>query len=139
MPEGVQKKENRGNRRLVIVDDDAPLLETMREIAADEGYDVVALDEGADLIDTVDNFSPQCIVLDLSIPDCDGVSLMKSLAEKGCSVPIVLVSSHPSKFLDKVRVLGTALGLDVRAGLQKPFKIAEFVDCITRHGGADDS
>ena len=103
----------------------------MREIAVDEGYDVVALGEGADLIDTVDSFSPQRIIMDLSIPDCDGISLMKSLAEKGCSVPIVVVSSHPSRFLDEVRLLGTALGLDIRAALQKPFKVAEFIDCLT--------
>jgi hypothetical protein len=41
------------------------------------------------------------------------------------------VSSHPSGFLDEVRLLGTALGLDIRAALQKPFKAAEFVDSIT--------
>lgn len=120
-----------GNSRIVIVDDDDDLRGIMREIAVDEGYDVLALGEGAELIDAVDKFSPDRIVLDLSIPDCDGVSLMKSLAEKGCSVPIVVVSSHPSRFLDEVRLLGTALGLDIRATLQKPFEIAEFIDTIS--------
>jgi DNA-binding response OmpR family regulator len=131
LPKGAQEKQKIGKNRIVIIDDDAPLLEIMRDIAAGEGYDVAALGKGADLIDTVDSFSPQRIVMDLSIPDCDGISLMRSLAEKGCSVPIVVVSSHPSRFLDDVRLLGTALGLDIRAALQKPFKVAEFVDCIT--------
>jgi two-component system phosphate regulon response regulator OmpR len=127
----VQEKKNPGKSRIVIVDDDDDLREIMREIAVDEGYDVVALGEGADLVKTVGSFSPQYIVMDLSIPDCDGISLMRSLAAKGCSVPIILVSSHPSRFLDEVRLLGTALGLDIRAALQNPFKVAEFVDCIT--------
>jgi len=130
LPKGVQAKKSPGKNRIVIVDDDDDLREIMRDIAVDEGYDVVTLGEGAHLIEAVDSFSPQCIVMDLSIPDCDGISLMRSLAEKRCSVPIVVVSSHPSRFLDEVRLLGTALGLDIRAALQKPFKAAEFVDCI---------
>ena len=116
--------------RVLIIDDDDALRETMGHIAAQEGFEVETLGEGAGFIDTVARFRPDRIVMDLSIPDRDGIELLKALAETRCETPIVLVSSHPQSMLNNARDLGSALGLVVCAVLQKPFPAADFLAAI---------
>lgn len=116
--------------RLLIIDDDEEFCEVLRELAEEKGYHVLAINEGTAFIEAFEGFRPACIVMDLSIPDVDGVELMRSLGRMGCRVPIVLVSSHPRAFLDEVAVLGNALGLEIRAALQKPFPVKAFTDSI---------
>ncbi|MDX1486433.1 MAG: response regulator [Alphaproteobacteria bacterium] len=117
-------------QRILIIDDDDVLRETLGEITTAAGYDVTALGEGKRFLETVSRLRPHCIVMDLSIPDCDGIALLNGLAEEGCSVPIVVVSSHPPSFLDRVRQLAAARGLDIRAALQKPFSVDQFLGAI---------
>lgn len=116
--------------RLLIIDDDVDLCEVMCELAEDKGYEVLSLNEGAAFIEAVEGFRPACIVMDLSLPDVDGIELMRTLGRKGCRVPIVLISSHPNAFLDEVAVLGKALGLEIRTALQKPFRTQAFLESI---------
>jgi len=122
--------EDGGDRRILIVDDDALLLAVMGEIARGAGFRVETLSEGGRLLDAVAGFRPGCIVMDLSIPDIDGVEILKALAASGCGTPIVIVSSHPAAFLEDVRRLGGALGLTMRAVLEKPFATSDFLAAI---------
>lgn len=117
-------------QRILIVDDDSPLREALGGIARDAGHTVETLGEGSGVLDAVARFSPEIIVMDLSIPDCDGVEVLRSLAASGCRTPIILVSSHPHAFLEEVQRLGQAIGLTVRGVLQKPFAMADFLDAI---------
>ena len=118
--------------RVLIIDDDDALRETMGHIAAQEGFVVETLGEGAVFIAAVARFRPDRIVMDLSIPDCDGIELLKALAGTHCETPIVLVSSHPQSMLKNARDLSAALGLKVCAVLQKPFPAADFLAAIRR-------
>lgn len=119
------------SRRILIIDDDPDLRESMRSIAAEAGYEVETLGEGAAFLDAVAQFHPDRIVMDLSIPDLDGVDLLKGLSETRCATPIVLVSSHPTELLNNVAELGRALGLDMGGVLQKPFSVADFLAVIS--------
>ncbi len=116
--------------RVLIVDDDDALRETLGDIAAQEGFEVETLGEGAGFMEAVARFRPDRIVMDLSIPDHDGIELLKALAGTRCETPIVLVSSHPQSILKNARDLGRALGLVVCAVLQKPFPAADFLAAI---------
>lgn len=118
------------SRRILIIDDDPDLRETMRGIAAGAGHEVEALGEGAAFLDAVARFQPDRIVMDLSIPDLDGVDLLKGLSEMQWATSIVLVSSHPTQLLNNVAELGRALGLDMDGVLQKPFSVADFLAAI---------
>ncbi len=117
-------------KRLVIIDDDDDLRDLLADIARGAGHEVLSLAEGRRAMQAVADFKPQCIVMDLSLPDYDGVDLLRDLAEAGCAVPIVLISSHRERFLDEVRRLADARGLSISGTLRKPFKAEAFLAAL---------
>ena len=66
---------------------------------------------------------PHRIVLDLALPDHDGMELLKFLADRKCAADIVLISSHGELILAKAMKLGDFHGLNMRRMLPKPFSL----------------
>jgi DNA-binding response OmpR family regulator len=117
-------------KKLLIIDDDDDLRGLLADIARDAGYLVASIGEGRAAMQTVADFQPQCIVMDLSLPDYDGVDVLRDLAEEGCAVPIVLISSHRERFLDEVGRLADARGLSIAGTLRKPFTAEAFLAAL---------
>jgi CheY-like chemotaxis protein len=82
-------------RRVLVVEDDRDNRELMTQILEGAGYDVVAVEDGADAIAFAARDRPGLVVLDLKLRDVDGWQVLASIREKPGldDVPVVVVSA----------------------------------------------
>jgi DNA-binding response OmpR family regulator len=94
--------------RILIVEDDPIFRSVMRDNLIFEGYRVDAVADGNTALVHARTFSPDLIVLDLTLPDWDGLDLCP-LLHQGGKVPVIILSARGQK-VDKIR--GLKLGAD---------------------------
>lgn len=83
------------NGKVLIVEDDAILSTALAESLKKEKFEVVIVDNGLDVYDEVIKFKPNIILLDLIIPDVDGLTVLRQLKnnQNTANIPIITVSS----------------------------------------------
>lgn len=89
--------------RVLIVDDEPNILGTVSQLLRSHGYEVVTAVSGRSALDTIERESPNLIVLDLGLPDVDGVEVCRKVRGSR-STPIVVLSARGAE-RDKVRAL----------------------------------
>ena len=94
--------------RILLVDDEPNILGTLAPLLRTRGYEVHTAMNGRAAMDTVDRERPDLIVLDLGLPDMDGVELCRQMRESH-AVPIVVLSARGAE-ADKVRADSTTIG-----------------------------
>jgi DNA-binding response OmpR family regulator len=110
----------RAGRRILIVDDDGALRQTLTEQLELHGEFVVAFcDTGARALEMVEGQRFDAILLDLGLPDMDGRDLCRALRRGGIQVPIIMLTGADSE-------ADTVLGLDSGADdyVTKPFRLS---------------
>jgi two-component system KDP operon response regulator KdpE len=106
---------------VLVVDDDAHILRTLRIHLAGHGYSVATAETGRDAIRIAAADRPDLVVLDLGLPDIDGTAVIAAL-RRDSTVPIIVLSARTDA-PDKVDALDT--GADDY--VTKPFGIAELL------------
>jgi DNA-binding response OmpR family regulator len=106
---------------ILVVDDDPKIVTLVRTYLEREGFPVITAGDGTSALAAVAASSPQLIVLDIMLPELDGLALMRILRERS-EIPIVLLSARGST---ADRVYGIHEGADDY--LVKPFSPAELV------------
>ena len=89
--------------RVLIVDDEPSILATMGPLLRSRGYDVLTAMTGRAAVDCVERDKPDLIVLDLGLPDLDGIEVCRIVREHS-TTPIVVLSARGAEG-DKVRAL----------------------------------
>ena len=89
--------------RILVVDDEPNILATLAPLLRSRGYDVNTAMSGHAALESVERDNPDLIVLDLGLPDMDGVDVTR-LVRDGRSTPIVVLSARGAEG-DKVRAL----------------------------------
>ena len=109
------------NQHIVVVDDEAPAREMVGDYLKLHGFDVTMCDGGASLRACIAKQMPDLIVLDLNMPEEDGLSIVRTLkAQSG--VPVIMLTATASP-ID--RVVGLELGADDY--LAKPCELRELL------------
>jgi DNA-binding response OmpR family regulator len=82
-------------RRILAVDDDKDILEIIKYILEESGYEVDTLAEGKSLFDHVKQHEPDLILLDIMLGNLDGRELCKTLKnqQETKSIPVILISA----------------------------------------------
>jgi two-component system, OmpR family, response regulator len=111
--------------RVMIVDDDPAFGAFVRAVAQGCGYDVLFAGDGVAFQAGYARTPPDLILLDLQMPGTDGIELLRSLADAGCTAPIVVMSGFDPKVVEAARLLGIARGLRMARTLIKPVRPAE--------------
>lgn len=107
---------------VVVVDDDADIRGLIVDQLRQENYDLFSASNLAELRQTLHEQTVDLIVLDLNLPDGDGLSLCRELRAEGSGIQIIMVTARGSA-ID--RVLGLELGADDY--LTKPFEPRELL------------
>jgi two-component system KDP operon response regulator KdpE len=107
--------------RILVVDDDPAILRVVSRALEGRGYAVQTLTEGADVERTVAESKPEAILLDLVLPDSDGIDICRAIRAKS-SVPIIVLSAIGD---DKKKVEALDEGADDY--LSKPFSLDELL------------
>jgi two-component system response regulator MprA len=106
--------------RLLVVDDDRALREVLRRALTITGYDVKLAETGADALADVSAWMPDAVVLDIGLPDIDGLDVCRLLRREGNRVPVLMLTARDA-VSDRID------GLDAGADdyLVKPFDVDE--------------
>ena len=110
-------------KRLLVIDDEQEICNLIREVAEGEGFEVSTTVDPEAFKEAVASFKPTVLVLDLVMPEIDGIEILRHLAEDGCKIPILVMSGYSGKLLESARSLGDAFGLPCVQSLKKPIRI----------------
>jgi len=111
------------DKRLLIIDDDEQIRDFIRDVAELEEFAVKDTADPERFAATVREWRPTHVVVDLVMPEVDGMQLVQLLAKEGCGARIIVISGYDPAYLGIAERLGSAFGaLDIRS-LQKPFDV----------------
>ena len=111
--------------RLLIIDDEPEIGDFVVRVAKLAGYEAMATTESSAFRKLVVEWAPSHIVLDLMVPEVDGIELFRFLADRKSRARIVILSGVGHDILEASRRLGTARGLDIVATVAKPVRASE--------------
>ena len=108
--------------RILVVDDDLAVCRSIDRALRLEGYDVDTVSSGGEALEAVAMKSPDALVLDLQLPDIDGLAVCRRIREAGDDTPILMLTARQG--IDD-RVQGLDAGADDY--LVKPFALEELL------------
>jgi DNA-binding response OmpR family regulator len=115
-----------GVKKVLVVEDDRAIREMIVAALAEAGYAVAAARNGAEGLERCRLFGPDVVVLDLMMPEVDGVEFLKRRPAEGCEVPVVVMSAAFHR-----RTLPEDIPVD--AFIEKPFAIDAFLNTVAAH------
>lgn len=114
-------------KKILIVDDEKPISDIIKFNLAKEGYETVTAFDGREAITKFEEEDPDLIILDLMLPELDGLEVAKEV-RKTSHIPIIMLSAKDSEF-DKV--IGLEIGADDY--VTKPFSNRELLARVKAH------
>ncbi|MBC8330896.1 MAG: response regulator transcription factor [Anaerolineae bacterium] len=107
--------------RILIVDDDELIADSLSYSLKLEGYETRSVGLGAQALDALSAFSPDLVVLDLNLPDINGMEVCRQMRIRG-TIPVIMLTARDDE-ID--RVMGLEIGADDY--LTKPFAFRELL------------
>lgn len=114
-----------GANRLLIMDDDPNVRAFVTEVGTDLGFEATEVAEPGRLIGAVRTISPTVIILDLQMPNHDGIEVLRSLSETGTAAKVLITSGLAEEVLTTAEQLGMAMGVDIAGSLSKPIPLEQ--------------
>lgn len=111
---------------ILVVDDEPDICHSVKDILEDEGYQVLTAENGGSARRLLREQTPDLILLDIWMPDIDGISLLKEIAgEMRLAVPVVMMSGHGT-----VETAVEATRLGARDYIEKPLSLAKLLHTV---------
>lgn len=112
-------------KRLLVVDDEEHFAAFVRDAAEDLGFAVEVCGDGRTAQKLFEKHRPDVIVLDVVMPESDGIEFLRWLAERGARARVIMVSGYDARFADMAARIGESHGLADLAVLTKPVRLPE--------------
>ncbi len=109
------------SNRILLVDDDEKLRSLVKEYLTGYGYEVMALADGFSVMNTIDQVSPDLVILDIMLPGKDGFEVLREI-RTAHTLPVIMLTA---KGEDADRIVGLEMGADDY--LPKPFNPRELL------------
>jgi len=82
---------------IIVVDDDESILRALRRLLSGAGFDVRTFHRPSTLLKSDLPKTGACLVVDIHLPEMNGVELCATLAASGCRLPVILITAHPDE------------------------------------------
>lgn len=112
----------------LVLDDDEQIAELVGELTRSAGFETTVTTGPDAFRAALDRHEPHLIVLDLQMPELDGVRALRLLADMGSRANILLVTGMDQRTIASAEDYGRTRGLKLLGGLQKPLSPPEFLD-----------
>ena len=121
--------------KILVVDDEQAVRESLRRSLRFNGYEVLTANDGLEAVETVRAENPELLILDVMMPNMDGLEVCRTLRSEGWDRPILVLTARDG-------VSDRVAGLDAGADdyLPKPFALEELlarVRSLVRRASAD--
>lgn len=116
--------------RLYVVDDDRGFLDIVRDVAMPMGFDTVTAST-PEAFKSLYGFEPDAVIMiDMIMPETDGIELLSWLSGRGPAGAVILVSGFGEHYTLSASALATAKGLAVTDRLSKPIRLARLREAL---------
>lgn len=126
------------NGRVLILDDDSSVGETIGFVAETANLEARSVTTPEAFFVAIEEWQPTHIVLDLIMPEMDGVEIMQRLATQECQARLIILSGVGSRVLDAARRVAAERGLRIIGVLSKPISTRELRDFLSRDTESGD-
>ncbi|MFQ5505448.1 MAG: sigma-54-dependent transcriptional regulator [Planctomycetota bacterium] len=106
--------------RVLVIDDDPGVRDYMEALVSRQGYDVLAVADGEQALQSLETSKPDLVTLDVVLPGMDGLQTLSELKKRLPDVPVVMLSGH-----GQARNIVEAMRLGASDFLRKPFEVEE--------------
>ena len=113
--------------RLYLVDDEEVIRRSLGLMLRMAGYEVQAFASGPELLEAAGGLEPGCILLDVRMPDMDGLEVQRELARRAVDWPVVIMTGHGD-----IAVAVAALKAGAEDFVEKPFDRTKIVEAVER-------
>ena len=118
--------------RLLVVDDDSEVGAFFGQVGEDLGFETKVLLDPNQFAQTVLDFSPTVLLLDLQMPGRDGIELLRELSTLDRRPKVLIASGLDSRVLTTASELGISMGVDVAGAFCKPIALDELEVLLVR-------
>ena len=112
---------------ILVVDDEENIRHSLRGVLQDEGYDVLEAENGRDALAMLGQTVPRLAIVDVWMPEMDGIELVQRMRHAAPRVPIVVISGHGS-----IETAVRAIRLGATDFLEKPFQLDALLQVVNR-------
>jgi two-component system response regulator FixJ len=109
-----------------IVDDEEAIRRSAGFMLKTSGYTVATYPSGVAFLREVRHAEPGCILLDVRMPDMDGLEVQKALIERGVAMPVIILTGHGD-----ISIAVRAMKAGAVEFIEKPFVKATLIEAIT--------
>jgi two-component system response regulator (stage 0 sporulation protein F) len=120
-------KKEFANWKILMVDDELELLNLMKDVLEEERYQVFCASNGSDGILLNEQKNPDLILLDLRMPEMDGIETLRNIRKNDDKVRVVILTGYGCP--DTIR---DAADLNVSEYLSKPFENEDLISVISK-------
>lgn len=112
---------------ILIVDDDAVLLESIADLLLLSDFEVLTASNGAEALQILQSQRPDCVISDVMMPELDGYGLLEAIRnhERWSTIPVILITAYDKPY---AKCGGQTLAPD--AVLSKPFDVDQLITAI---------
>jgi FixJ family two-component response regulator len=110
---------------IAVVDDEEPIRKALTRLLQSAGLAVETFACGADFLQSLATRRPDCVVLDLHMPRTNGFEVQAALAQRGSSLPVVVITGHDTEETRERALAGPHV-----AYLRKPMNDQALLDAI---------
>lgn len=113
--------------RIAVIDDDHSVRKALQRLLRSVNLDADAYGSGREFLDALDDARPDCLVLDLQMPEMNGLELQQHLAETGIRLPVVVITGH-----DEPGMRAQCMAAGASTYLRKPLDDQVLLEAIKR-------
>jgi EAL domain-containing protein (putative c-di-GMP-specific phosphodiesterase class I)/FixJ family two-component response regulator len=117
---------------ILAIDDDPDFCDLITDTAEARGLSCTATTKPDEFLAALSPLT-SLILIDLMMPEMDGIELLRRLGERHCKANVVLISGVGKRIIEVAEELAKAHGLSIVGRLQKPFRVTELEDLFERH------
>lgn len=111
--------------KVLVIDDQLGIRKLLEEAISANGYDVLTLGKSIESITTIKNFQPEVILLDVKMPEMNGLDVIEAMTKEKIDIPIVLMTAY-----GELELVEDAKRMGVKHFLTKPFDILEMHELL---------
>lgn len=112
---------------IYLVDDEEVIRRSLRLMLRLAGYEVTAFESGPSFLEAAPDLAPGCLLLDVRMPDMDGLEVQQAMLRRGLDMPVILMTGHGD-----IAVAVAALQAGAEDFVEKPFDRAKIIEAVER-------